>query len=375
MVEIEGVGLRFCQQCAYFHSLDKYDDKKKSCREMLGRIRARRAATKETKKKEDEEDYAKAAAAALDSGCGSGGGTTTTTDIIGGNGGFPPPHHHGDNNNPNIIPGTNHYGDNYNGDHNSNHQMMMTMIQYNNQCGTHNNGTTGYTGTGNGSTSLLPDTTFSRNYNTVTVEDVSDAFRGGPHPLYGGNPIPTCNNNNAFIPTTNSNPLSSAGISIMNHQQYHPTQTVFNDMLQTFASNHCQTQQQQQKQQMNMYPLAAPDGSGGLFFTATDTNNAATTSTQILTQDLLTNLSDDIKNDPNILIDALVMLNDLQKKEQIQQEQQQQERQKQQEQQRQLSPSTMQLEEEPSNGQLLAVDGSGTHTNSKSNSDVNGGLY
>jgi hypothetical protein len=164
------------------------------------------------------------------------------------------------------------------------------------------------------------------------------------------------------------------GVSIMNLQQYHPTQTVFTDMLQTFASNHCQQQQQQQQQQHHQVVInnnnnpPSADGSG-LLFTATDINNA----TQ-MTQDLLINLSDEIKKDPNFLMDALAMLNDFQKKEQVQQEQQQQQQQQQQQEQSQLSPSTMQLEEEPSNGQLLAVDGGGTHTNSKSNSDVNGGL-
>jgi hypothetical protein len=65
-VDIEAVKLRFCQQCAFFHTLDMYDDNKKSCREMLERIRQRRAATKDKRKREDAEDCAKAAARASD---------------------------------------------------------------------------------------------------------------------------------------------------------------------------------------------------------------------------------------------------------------------------------------------------------------------
>jgi hypothetical protein len=355
-----------------------YDDKKKSCREMLERIRARRAATKEKKKKKDEEDCAKAAAAALGAASGGGGTTvnlTTNENIIGGNAGFPPPHHHGDNNGNHmamIMPDSNNNV--FNDENNSNYQMMMAMIEYNNRYGT---GSTGTGIGGNGSISLLPDTTFSRNYNTVTVADVSDAFRGGPHPIYGGATITASNNDNnhTFIPTTTNNNNSNTCISIMN-QQDRPTQTVFNGMLQTFAPNHYQPQQQQQQQQqqVNMNPSSssAPDGSG-LLFTVTDTNNATTNTTQILTQDLLINLSDEIKNDPNFLIDALVMFNDFQKSEVH--HHQDHHHHHHQEQQSQLSPSTMQLEEEPSNGQLLAVDGSGTHTNSKSNSDVNGGSH
>jgi hypothetical protein len=331
-VEIESVKVRFCQQCAFFHSLDMYDDKKKSCREMLERIRARRAATKEKKKMEEEEDYAKAAAAALG---------------VEGNAGFPPPHHHGDNM-AMILPDSNN--NDGNGDNNSNYQMMMAMIQYNNQHGT--GSPVPVPGTaGNGAISLLPDTTFSRNYNTVTVADVSAAFRGGPHPIYGGDTITTSsnNNNNAFIPTTTTTTTTNNNISIMN-QQYRPTQSVFNGMLQTFESNHYQPQQrQQQQQQVNINPPSSSSADGsGLFFTANDTN----TTTEILTQDLLINLSDEIKNGPNFLMDALVMFNEFQNKKHVQQQQQQQ-------QQSQLSPLTMQLEEEPSNGQLLAVDGMG----------------
>eukprot|EP00873_Tetraselmis_striata_P029643 jgi/Tetstr1/449907/TSEL_036962.t1 len=62
MVEVDGVGHRYCQQCVRFHTLDMFDGDKRGCRERLDRHNRRRQLKhkKPTADSEDEQERSQA---------------------------------------------------------------------------------------------------------------------------------------------------------------------------------------------------------------------------------------------------------------------------------------------------------------------------